>query len=453
MLGMKSRILILLSAVALMVLVAMQFLFVTDTYITKQKQFDARYGNLVKKGMSIFSSQDYNYAFDSVMYVLDNLALEYIYGGQDTLPGPPGEIFQQSLADYLEPEQFLREFVSKAGEEPDFTYHVQLNELYLLDMGFVQKVYPDSLMLPMAPQDALLAGSYSYERNFFRISYDIYVDFQNRNKMIWNEMWLILSLSVFTLLLVFTVFYITLRNMLLQKRLSEMKTDFINNMTHELKTPLSTISVASSSLGKRSVIQQEKLVEELSHIIKKQNKHLSELIDRILDINIWERDQVRLKRQEMDPGEWIGELTQAFLLKQEDSALEIDLGVYDPPVTIWMDEVHMSTAVNNILSNAVKYGHQPCKIKVVLSEKNGFLEISISDNGPGIRKEELKHIFEKFYRGRESKERVIKGLGLGLYYVKQITEAHGGSLSAKSIPGRGAEFIIQIPIKNGNTAG
>ena len=105
-------------------------------------------------------------------------------------------------------------------------------------------------------------------------------------------MWFILTISIFTLLLVFTVFYVTLRNMLKQKRLSEMKTDFINNMTHELKTPLSTISVASSSLGNRSVIQQEDKVEELSGLIKRQNRHLSELIDRILDINIWEKDQI-----------------------------------------------------------------------------------------------------------------------------------------------------------------
>ncbi len=450
---MKSRILIFLSALALIVLVTMQFIFVTDTYVTKQKQFDSRYGDLVKKGMAEFTSQDFNYDFDSVMYILDNLSLEYIYSSQDSLPGPPGEMFLNAMVGYQAPEVFLRDFMHNAGEEPDFTYHLQLNELHLLNMGLEKQVYPDSLLLPRAPQEALLAGSNTHERNFFRISYDIYVDFEDRNKMILNEMWLILSLSVFTLLLVFTVFYITLRSMLLQKRLSEMKTDFINNMTHELKTPLSTISVASSSLGKPAVIQEEKMVEELSQIIKKQNRHLSELIDRILDINIWERDQVRLKKQEMDAEKWIRELIKSFLLKQEGSDLDIDLEVDACPEIIWMDEVHMSTTINNILSNAIKYGHSPCKIKIIVSGKNGILEIAISDNGPGIRKEELKHVFEKFYRGKESKERVIKGLGLGLYYVKQITEAHGGTLGAKSTPGKGAEFIIQIPIQNGDTAG
>ncbi len=194
-------------------------------------------------------------------------------------------------------------------------------------------------------------------------------------------------------------------------------------------------------------------MEELSLIIKKQNRHLSELIDRILDINIWERDQVRLKRQLIKTETWLRELVSAFLLKQEDPELNIDLELHAPPESIWLDEVHMSTAVNNLLSNAVKYGTTPCKIKVEVSANNGFLVLALSDNGPGIRREELKHVFEKFFRGRESKERVIKGLGLGLYYVKQITEAHGGSITANSVPGKGAEFIIQIPEKNGDTAG
>lgn len=451
---MKSRFLISLSALALLVLITMQFLFVTDTYWTKQKQFDAYYGGLVKKGMTLFSNEDYNFAFDSVLYHLDNLALEYLYEKQDSSLGSPAESFLEALRSYKAPAVFLKAFIRQAGEDPDFSYHLQLNELYLIDMGYEGMVYPDStVLLPVAPETALLAGSYTQERNFYRVSYEIYIDFQNRTKMILNEMWLILSLSIFTVLLVFTVFSITLRNMLKQKRLSEMKTDFINNMTHELKTPLSTISVASSSLGNRSIIQNEERVEELSLMIKKQNRHLSELIDRILDINIWERDQVRLKKQTIVPEVWIRELIRAFLLKQEDPKLKIDLELHAPPENISLDEVHMSTTINNLLSNAVKYGTTPCKIKVEVSTNSGCLALRISDNGPGIKREELKHVFEKFYRGKESKERVIKGLGLGLYYVKQITEAHGGNISANSVPGKGAEFFIQIPVHNGDTAG
>ncbi len=139
---MKSRLLIFLSALALVVLIALQFMFVTDAYVTKQKQFDARYGNLVKEGMAQFTSQDFNFAFDSVMYILDNLALEYIYGSRDTLPVPPGVTFQEVLSGYREPEIFLRDFLRKAGEEPDFTYHLLLKELYLIGYGLRAKGLP-----------------------------------------------------------------------------------------------------------------------------------------------------------------------------------------------------------------------------------------------------------------------------------------------------------------------
>ena len=438
---------------ALLVLVSVQYIFITETYSTKKRLMDARYGAMVREALRQFNSQDYNFTFDSVLYLLDNMAVEYLFADPDTLKYTPGQDFLKILKDYWEPEAYVMDFIRQTGEDPNITYHLQLNELSLIDMGFEQQVYPDSLILERAPAEAILAGSYTHERNFFRISYEVYIDFMNQTKLILNEMWLILLLSIFTLLLVFSVFYITLRNMMMQRRLSEMKTDFINNMTHELKTPLSTISVASSSLGNRSVIQQEQKVEELSGLIKKQNRHLSELIDRILDINIWEKDQVKLKKQPVSVETWIRELTDAFRLEQGSASMEFTLEVEFPRGSIHLDEVHMSTAVNNLLSNAVKYGDSSCRIHMTVTEHEENLAIRISDNGPGISKEELKHIFEKFYRGRESKERVIKGLGLGLYYVKQIVEAHGGTITARSAPGKGAQFNLIIPIEHGTIAG
>jgi len=392
---MQSRFLIWLSALALMVLIGVQSIFILDTYWTKKKQFDDKFGSLVREAMGEFNSQDFNYGFDSVLYLLDNLAVEFLFSDTDTATGSPGQAFYNILNDYHEPEDFIADYIKKAGVEPIFTFHLQINELFLTDLGYQTRVYPDSLLLPQAPEEALLAGTFSQTRNFFRLSYDIYINFTNRSKLVLNEMWFILAISIFTLLLVFTVFYITLRNMIKQKRLSEMKTDFINNMTHELKTPLSTISVASSSLGNRSVMQQENKVEELSGLIKRQNRHLSELIDRILDINIWEKDQVKLKPVLLQPERWISDLVDAFVL-EKDKAAEIKLNVQLQSESILMDEVHMSTVINNLLSNAVKYGTSNCCINIDVEEEGEFLEISISDNGPGIRREELKHIFEKF---------------------------------------------------------
>lgn len=450
---MKSRFFIGLSAVALIVLISVQYIFITETYRTKKEQFDTKFGVLVSEGMQKFNSLDFQFDFDSVLFVLDNLAVEYQYATSDSLVGSIGEAFYNILNEYRQSEAFIRDYIRKAGVDPDFTFHFQLNELYLLDLGYEKQVYPDTLLLPLAPRGALLAGSFTNERNFFRISYEIYINFTNRSSLILREMWLILILDLFTLILVFLVFYLTLRNMLRQKRLSEMKTDFINNMTHELKTPLSTISVASSSLGNPIIMQQEDKVEELSGLIKRQNKHLSELIDRILDINIWEKDQVKLRPEHLPVDIWIRELVDAFIMKTVKEKPEIYLKVNLVRESYLMDEVHMSTVINNLLTNAVKYGHNPCRIQLEVYDGVDGLVIRVGDNGPGIRRDELRHIFEKFYRGEQSKERVIKGLGLGLYYVKQIVEAHHGTISVQSTINKGTQFMIQIPTENGLTAG
>ncbi len=449
MVAMKSRFLIGLSALALLVLIAVQYVFITETYRTKKEQFDNRFGNLVKEGMSKFNSMDYNFDFDSVLFLLDDKAVEFMFSSPDTLSRTPAEVFQEILNQYREPEYFIQDYIHKAGVDPEFIYHLQIDELYLVDIGIRQQVYPNGVQLPQAPASALLAGNFTHERNFFNVSYGIYIDFVNRSRLILREMWLILVLDLCTLILVFTVFILTLRNMLQQRRLSEMKSDFINNMTHELKTPLSTISVASSSLGNRTIIESPERVEELSGLIKRQNKHLSELIDRILDINIWEKDQVKLKPEHIMLESWARQLVSGFLLEQGKVAPEIKLDIQLTKETHLLDEVHMATIMNNLFSNAVRYGNIPCKIEVELKDNGHCLWIGVADNGPGIKKEDLKHLFEKFYRGAEAKQRVVRGLGLGLYYVKQIVEAHGGTITVQSKPGEGTTFNIKIPTDDG----
>jgi two-component system, OmpR family, phosphate regulon sensor histidine kinase PhoR len=449
---MKSRFFIGLSTLALLVLIIVQYIVITETYRTKKEQFDTRFGNLVKEGLSRFNSMDYNFDLDSVLFLLDDRALEFMYESGDTLGRSPAEVFQEILEQYREPEYFIRDYLHKAGEDPKFTYHLQIMELFLVDIDFRQQVYPNGFPLPQAPSSALLAGNVAHERNFFNITYGIYIDFVDRSKLILREMWLILVLDLCTLILVFTVFILTLRNMLQQKRLSEMKTDFINNMTHELKTPLSTISVASSSLGNQIITRDAARVEELSGLIKRQNKHLSELIDRILDINIWEKDQVKLRPEHVLLDKWANQLVEGFLLEQGDKAPEIHKDIQLRQQSHLLDEVHMATVLNNLFSNAIRYGNTPCKIDLLIEDSNHCLSILVSDNGPGIRKEDLKHLFEKFYRGAEAKQRVVKGLGLGLYYVKQIVEAHGGSITVQSAPGKGTAFQIKIPENDGSLA-
>ena len=226
---MKSRFLIGLSALALLVLLVVQYIFITETYHTKKEQFDTRLGNLAREGLSKFNSMDYNYNLDSVFFLLDNKALGFLFSAPDSMSRTPGEVFQDILDHYREPEDFIRNYIHEAGEDPEFTYHLQIDELYFVDMGYQLQVYPDSVLLPRAPRNALLVGNFNHERNYFNVSYGVYIDFLNRSKLILKEMWLILALDLFTLIMIFTVFFLTLQNMLEQKHLSEMKSDFINN--------------------------------------------------------------------------------------------------------------------------------------------------------------------------------------------------------------------------------
>jgi len=232
--------------------------------------------------------------------------------------------------------------------------------------------------------------------------------------------------------------------MLKHRKLSEMKTDFINNLAHELKTPLTTVSVASSTLADSKIQMDKDRITSLSDLIRQQNRQLTQLIDRILDINIWEKVQINLKKQDVMILEVIKNRMDAFRLENKDKKVNLieDLKLVDKKINI--DEFQFTIALNNLLSNALKYGGEPPEIKVEAGTINETLYISVIDNGPGIDSEEKRNIFTKFYRGNKNRKN-IKGLGLGLYYVRKIIEMHGGTVEVNSKLGKGSEFTIILP--------
>jgi two-component system phosphate regulon sensor histidine kinase PhoR len=232
--------------------------------------------------------------------------------------------------------------------------------------------------------------------------------------------------------------------MLKQKKLSDMKTDFINNMTHELKTPLTTIAVASSSLADPSIHFNEDRVVEISRMIGKQNRHLNQLIDHILDIELWERDQISLTRQPVEISRFLKEKVDEFKLEHANDSIKITEEFNLKGVKVLMDEFQFTRVVYNLLSNAVKYSLGKPEI-VVKAEMNEKLVIKVQDNGIGMDKETQNNIFSRFYRANTGNLHKVKGLGLGLYYVKKIVEAHGGQISVNSKPNHGSTFIIELP--------
>jgi two-component system phosphate regulon sensor histidine kinase PhoR len=339
----------------------------------------------------------------------------------------------------------LESYFKKAGEIADFKTKYLLREISLLSFDDEIEIFTDSIKNENSEilSSGYILNSYTVERNFYRIKYDYYISFSKRSEEIKNEMRLTKSLSLVTLLIVFAVFFLTLRNLFIQKRLSELKSDFINNMTHELKTPLSTISVATSNLILNEGNLDKEQVIEISGIIKKQNKHLSNLIDKILDIGIWEKDQVRINTKPLNIWQLINEIANDFRTANPGVSFELKL---DPPKIeklFSIDEVHFTTVINNLLSNALKYGGDPPVIQLIV-EYGNLLEIKVTDNGKGIPLSEQKQLFEKFFRGKDSTERAIRGLGLGLYYVRQIVQAHNGQVYLERSDENGSTFVISI---------
>ena len=252
---------------------------------------------------------------------------------------------------------------------------------------------------------------------------------------------------IFTVVLLIT-FIFTIYIIFRQKRLTEIKNDFINNMTHEFKTPISTISLAAQMLNDPAVGKSAVMFKHISGVINDETKRLRFQVEKVLQMSMFERQSVTLKKKEIDAHELITGVVNTFRLKVEknNGTLEAELNAQDP--VIFVDEMHFTNVVFNLLDNAVKYKSpdRDIALKIRTWNENGKLCISVEDNGLGIKKENLKKIFDKFYRVHTGNLHDVKGFGLGLAYVKKIIADHKGSIRAESELNVGTKFIITIPL-------
>jgi signal transduction histidine kinase len=229
-----------------------------------------------------------------------------------------------------------------------------------------------------------------------------------------------------------------------ERRLSSLKTDFINNMTHELKTPLATITVAGKTLEMEKIRRDDAKIMETAKLIGKQSVHLNQLINMILEISMWERTQFQLDRKKVDIEEIMNDIVASFKSGSGNAASLLQKYTFNG-VKADIDLIYFTTMINNLLSNAVKYNDKDPVINVEGFADERNICIKVADNGIGISKTDQKHIFDKFYRASSGNIHKFKGLGLGLYYVKKIAVAHGGDVTVSSKPGKGSIFTVTIP--------
>ena len=224
-----------------------------------------------------------------------------------------------------------------------------------------------------------------------------------------------------------------------------MKTDFINNVTHELKTPLATLGIATKSLRNEAILANPDALRNTLGIVERQNTRLQKLIDQVLT-NSLSAEELQLHKEQVSDTTFFNELLFDFKTATQHGSLEVINAVYEPEVLLRVDRFHLTTALLNILENAVKYGNETVNIKVETVLKNNLYVICISDNGIGITEKDQKAIFDKFYRAGNVNVHNVKGLGLGLYFTHQIITAHGGTIDINSAEGKGTTFTIKLPI-------
>ena len=241
--------------------------------------------------------------------------------------------------------------------------------------------------------------------------------------------------------------------MLRQKKLGEIKNDFINNMTHEFKTPIATISLAVDAMRNEKVIQDREKMGYFSGIIKEENQRMNRQVETILKASQLEKQEVELNLQLLHVHDVIKEVVENFTLQLEEKNGRAELVLNAVNDQVMADEVHFSNMINNLIDNAVKYSkdNAPLLLKISTQSNEKNIIIKVEDNGIGMNKETVKKVFERFYRAHTGNLHNVKGFGLGLSYVKTIVQAQGGEVKVESVLGKGSVFTINLPLKKNMT--
>lgn len=270
--------------------------------------------------------------------------------------------------------------------------------------------------------------------------------FPNEKQFLMRQLWDLLGISGFLILVIILGFSATIFTIIRQKKLSEMKSDFVNNMTHEFKTPIATIGLACEALRDKDVAKSETLYSTYISMINEENKRLGTMAEQILRSAVMDKGELLLHKEACDMHELIAEaaVTKKLQADQKAGKLSVELDAQESMVE--GDKVHLKNVVLNLLDNAIKYTENTPEIVIRTRNIPHALEISVQDNGPGISKANQKRIFEKLYRIPTGNVHNVKGFGLGLSYVKSIVEQHGGTINLNSEIKKGSTFYIRFPL-------
>jgi len=460
----KRNTVLLLGITSIIILISVQVFIIRGVWKQKDEMFTLRYTmhsqealNYIRRGMPTDG-------FDTVRLLLRDYSEQankqiHAIKDENDLNARKKEILDYFTWVVNQEQDFsglLSSYFEMRKFEKKFNYTIVINNLEMISddtivvyrrEGFSNRRPPDRgerTSPSEISRSSILVRSPMMEDNNYRFLFDYYIDFSDKQKVILKETAASLAMSTLSILVVVIIFMITYKNLMEEKRLSNLKTDFINNMTHELKTPLSTITVAGKTLEMVQIRNNDAKILETAKLIGKQSVHLNQLINMILEISMWERTQFQLDKKTVEIEDLMNDVVDSFKSGGGDGA-SINQKYNFSGAKVDLDIVYFTTLINNLLSNAVKYSEKDPVIDIEGFTADNNICIRIADNGIGINKTDQKHIFDKFYRASTGNIHKFKGLGLGLYYVKKIAEAHGGDVTVSSKPGKGSIFTITLP--------
>lgn len=458
----KIIVLIIASILGLIALSLVQGYLIKNTYTLKKDAF------ITIAEEAINGIDDYETRLDSIDDVWSDTFIEEVdkFSVKEISKEKLLERLQK-ITDSLNPS-FLREYhkiMTKQKLGYDLKYHRTLQTIILTDSTKSNIIFKANLEKPFTllgntftNNPGLYVGNSTWqtERSFNKkiggvekdVSYQLYLksskemNIDDLNIILFNQMRGLLLLSLFIFVFVIGVLYYSIKNLITQKKIADVKTDFINNITHEFKTPLTTLSLATKILKKQKEIHKEITTVTTIDTIERQNIRLQKLVDQVLDNSLGYQEIV-LQKEVVHILDYFPTLINDFQLSLKEDTVIINSTIPNSNTTISLDKFYMTTAILNILENAVKYGSS--LINIIILVTNNDLEVRIEDNGIGMSKKHLKQVFEKFYRIANQQIHNVKGLGLGLYYSSQIIKAHRGTILLESEEGKGSTFILKIP--------
>ena len=410
---------IILGALTIFTLLALQFYWVYNTWKTGDSSFN-----------------------QTVHVTLRNVA-EYMAEYNDS-ELPPKDLIKRLSPDYYVVnindhidanvlEHILYVEMGKASLTADFEYGIY-------DCGNDNMVYGNYCEMDEAESKVEPTETLPKYNEF---DYYFGVKFPTRSNFIFANLNFTILFSIISLLLtgffIYTIFFI-----IRQRRVSELQKDFINNMTHEFKTPISSIQLSSNVLLNDEKIQNDPRLSQYANIIKDQNKRLNDQVEKVLNLAKTERDQFKLNLEKISLHSLIQRIIDGnqARIQNANAVIQLKLDAKDDEITA--DRLHLSNVLSNLIDNAIKYSNGNAKIKIQTEQENGQLNLSVQDNGIGISKENQSKIFDKFYRVPTGNVHNVKGFGLGLFYVNNISEAHGWKLKLKSELNKGSTITLNI---------